>query len=207
MKPVHIVIIAKLPQAGFAKTRLIPALGAQVAADLARRMLEHTLAEAIASKLDAIELCVTPSSADPLWQAMSVETNVQWSDQGAGDLGDRMARAAKRILDGGASVLLIGTDCPELDADRLRDAAQALEKNDAVLLPTFDGGYALLGLRHFDPSLFEDIAWSTNTVSQVTLSRMQSLEWQVEVLAPAHDIDEPVDLQWLPTAWMKDSPN
>ena len=64
-----------------------------------------------------------------------------------------------------------------------------------------DGGYALLGLTRTVPSLFSDIAWSTDTVTAVTLARLNQLGWPVYVAAQLHDIDEPGDLNRLPAAW------
>jgi len=205
MKPVRIVIFAKSPQPWFAKTRLIPALGAEIAADLARRMFLHTLSTALASKVGTVELCVTPSAADPVWQAFTMPDAVQWSDQGEGDLGARLARASKRVIDTGESILLIGTDCPELSATRLQQAACELQCTDATLFPTADGGYALLGLNRFHPSLFADIAWSTDAVAFETLCRLGQLGWTVQSHPMLHDIDEPADFKWLPKAWMETS--
>lgn len=201
MKPVRIVIIAKAPLPGFAKTRLIPALGAQGAAALAQRMLAHTLREALTAGIGSVELCVTPSVTDSAWQFLPAPAAVRWSEQSEGDLGARMARAAQRGIDAGESVLLIGTDCPELNAARLRQAADALRHADVTMYPTADGGYALLGLTRFHPALFQEIAWSTPTVAFSTLSRIAHLGWTVQNLPAMHDIDEPTDLKWLPNAW------
>lgn len=201
MKPVRIVIFAKAPQPGFAKTRLIPALGAQGAADLARRLLMHTLSEALAAAVGPVELCVTPSAADAVWRKLPISEVVQWSDQGEGDLGDRLAHATRRVTDGGESVLLIGADCPELNAACLRQAAQDLRSTDATLFPTADGGYALLGLNRFHSSIFMGIAWSTDTVAFETLCRLEQLGWIVQSHPKLHDIDEPADLKWLPSGW------
>lgn len=203
-RPVRIVIFAKAPQPGFAKTRLIPVLGAQGAADLARWMLVQTVRKALAAGLGPVELCVTPSAADPVWQTLALPEAVQWSDQGEGDLGEKMARAAQRVLESGASVLLIGTDCPQLNVDHLRQAAGALGQADAALLPTFDGGYALLGLNRFHRSLFAAIGWSTAAVASETLDRFGQLGWAVHRQPMLHDIDEPADLQWLPGTWLGD---
>lgn len=201
--PTRIVIFAKAPLPGFAKTRLIPALGAQGAADLARRMLAHTLSKALAAGVGAVELCVTPSAADPAWQTLALSDALQWSDQGEGDLGERMARTTQRVLESGESVLLIGTDCPQLSAACLQQAAYALQRTDATLFPTFDGGYALLGLNRFHPSLFAGIAWSTDTVAFETLCRLEQLGWSVQDNPMLHDIDEPADLKWLPKTWQE----
>ena len=201
VNPVRIVIIAKAPIASFAKTRLIPSLGAHRAADLAGRMLRHTVANALEAKLDAVELCVTPDVSDAAWATLNLPVGLQWSAQGEGDLGLRMARAAQRCSDRSESVLLIGTDCPALSVNVLRSAAKALDDHEAAVVPTYDGGYALLGLNRFDAALFSDIPWSTNRVAAMTLDRIRQLGWRTQALATQHDIDEPADLQWLPKSW------
>jgi rSAM/selenodomain-associated transferase 1 len=201
MKPVRILIFAKEPKAGFSKTRLIPALGAQGAAALALRLLTHTLHETITSELGPVELCVTPWSTQTNWRALGVPHRVELTDQGDGDLGARMARAAARALAAGASVLLMGTDCPQLDAVQLQQAAKALCTADATLIPALDGGYVLLGLNRFDATVFSNITWSTSTVAAVTLERFRLLGWRVKTLAALPDIDEPADLQYLPQQW------
>ncbi|MEO6986119.1 MAG: TIGR04282 family arsenosugar biosynthesis glycosyltransferase [Paralcaligenes sp.] len=198
MNIVRIVIFAKAPVAGLVKTRLIPALGAQAAADLARLMLLRTLEKALAVNAGPVELCVSPSQKEAVWQSIPVPATVAWSSQGEGVLGVRMARATRRITDAGESILLIGTDCPELSTTHLRCAVTSLQQHDAVLAPTFDGGYALLGLNQFDASVFEDIAWGTDTVLSETQLRLAQLKWLTHYLPTMHDIDEPEDLHWLP---------
>jgi len=205
----RIVVIAKAPQPGRVKTRLIPALGAEGAAALAARMLACTLVAAFEAAgaadtadpaLGVVELCASPAPGDPAWQGVVVPAGLRWSAQGEGDLGARMAGAARRVLAGGERVLLIGTDCPALDAACLRTAAEALDEVDAVIVPSFDGGYVLLGLRRFDPSLFEGIAWSTSTVAAATRVRLDALAWSYQVLPALQDIDVPADLVHLPSA-------
>lgn len=204
MMVTRIVIFAKAPVAGLAKTRLIPALGAEQAAQLARRMLLHTLQQARAAGMGPVELCVTPGPADPAWGNLSTVNGVAWTAQPEGDLGVRMAAAAERALAGSEHVLLIGTDCPELDAARLQHAASLLGHSDAVLYPTFDGGYALLGLRRFDPRPFERMPWSTTEVAARTIECLRTLGWSLSVSGALHDIDEPADLCWLPADWRFD---
>jgi uncharacterized protein len=201
MMPIRIVIMAKAPVAGFAKTRLIPALGAEGAAQLAKKMLSHTLATALASKLGVVEICATPDPKDPAWQNLDLPTNMVWTAQGDGDLGERMARAVARSTSAGEAVLLIGTDCPAIDVFTLHEAAQALQDYDASLLPTYDGGYALLALKSFENRLFENMPWSTSTVALKTLQIMAQIDCEVKVLQTLHDIDEPLDLAQLPVDW------
>ncbi len=201
MMPIRIVVMAKAPVAGLAKTRLIPALGAEGAARLAQKMLSHTLATAIASKLGDVEICATPDPTDPAWQNLDVPNNIIWSAQGDGDLGGRMARAVARTTRHGEAILLIGTDCPAIDVFTLHEAAQALQDYDASLLPTYDGGYALLALKRFDNRLFENIPWSTSTVALQTLQKMAHIDCEVKLLQTLHDIDEPDDIAQLPVDW------
>lgn len=200
MTGVRTVIFAKAPQAGLAKTRLAPALGFGGAAALARRLLLHAVREALAAGTGPVELCVTPAPGDPVWATLDIPAGVLWYAQEDGDLGKRMAHAAGRAAGSGQPVLLIGTDCPGLDARLLREAAVALRSHDAVLYPAADGGYVLLGLRRFHPSLFRDIAWSTAAVAASTRARIASLGWSLAGREALHDIDEPNDLQWLPAA-------
>ncbi|MBY0409641.1 MAG: TIGR04282 family arsenosugar biosynthesis glycosyltransferase [Burkholderiaceae bacterium] len=192
------VIIAKAPVAGYCKTRLIPALGPDGAAQLAAQMLKHTVRTAIAAQLGPVELCAAPHAAHPLWATLELPASLGWSDQGEGDLGQRMARAAQRTLARGEHLLLIGSDCPVLTAKHLRDAAGALQPGTAALIPTFDGGYALLGLASMQPHLFTDMPWSTADVARITLDRLAQVGVQVHLSAKVHDVDTPADLDHLP---------
>lgn len=112
-----------------------------------------------------------------------------------------MARAAKRCSDRPESALLIGTDYPALTFDVLRFAAKALDDHEAAVVPTYNGGYALLGLKRFDATLFSDIPWSTNRVTAMTLDRIKQLGWRAQALAIQPDSDKPADLRWLPKSW------
>lgn len=198
--PAHLIVFAKAPLPGRVKTRLIPTLGASAAATLAARMLEHTLAQAALAGL-SVELCASPAD-HPLLARAAERVGAKLSAQGEGDLGERMAGAMRRALGEHARVLLIGTDCPALDAAALRAAAAELDMAlDAYFRPTRDGGYILIGLTRFHPRLFEDMPWSTGAVMSVTRSRLRRLGWQWGEGAPLSDVDEPHDLALLPVAW------
>jgi uncharacterized protein len=195
MRRTRIVIFAKAPVPGSAKTRLVPKLGEVGAARLAHKMLLATIAEAEAARLAIPELCATPHPYDPEWQPFLPKAEIRYTDQGEGDLGERLARAARRVTLVGENILLIGTDCPTLNRHRLRAAAEALVTHDAVIHPTLDGGYALLGLRRFDPSLFSGIAWSGPDVAADTIARVHALGWSLATGETLRDIDEPEDLE------------
>jgi rSAM/selenodomain-associated transferase 1 len=184
----RIVVFAKQPVPGRVKTRLIPALGAEGAAKTARRMLDWTVREALATGLP-VELCGDPDAS--AW--FTPKPGLGLGAQGEGDLGARLSRAARRVLEA-EPVLLVGSDCPELGRARLASAAQTLEEHDAVIHPALDGGYALLGLRRFHPSLFSGLAWSTDSVAAETISRIEALGWRLQIGETLRDVDEPGDL-------------
>ena len=200
--PVRIVIIAKAPRPGYAKTRLIPALGAHGAAALAQQMLRHAVHIALQADVGPVELCAAPDTHDPAWAALALPPELNWSDQGEGDLGERMARVAQRTLHRGESVLLIGTDCPQMDASHLQGAATSLQTHNACLTPTLDGGYALLGLNQFHGSLFDDMPWSTAAVTAETRRRAAAIPWTLHLMKTLRDVDEPDDLLALPAGWI-----
>jgi rSAM/selenodomain-associated transferase 1 len=199
----RLVVFAKAPLAGLAKTRLIPALGAEGAARLARRFLDHAMAQAIQAGVGLVELCLSPGPDDSAWHGVKRPDDVSCTDQGEGDLGARMARAVHRVTAGphGQPILLMGTDCPQLTAGILRDAAAQLAQHDAVLIPVADGGYVLLGLRAPCPALFSEMAWSTPVVAAETQRRLAGLGLSVWVGPTLNDIDEPADLRFVPGSW------
>lgn len=202
MQRTRIIVMAKAPVAGYAKTRLIPALGAEGAAHLAQRLLDHALVQARAAGFGAVELCCAPDALHSAFSAQALQGGVVLTPQGEGDLGARMQRAFERGLASATNVILIGTDAPALDAAGLRVAAAALESSDAVLTPAADGGYALLGLRQAVPRLFECMPWSTDRVLALTRERLAECGLRHAELPAVHDIDEPADLRHLPPGWL-----
>jgi uncharacterized protein len=192
------VILAKAPRPGEVKTRLAPALGPEGAARLAERLLRRTIGTACVSGLGVVELCASPAPDDPAWRRLSWPPELVWSEQSGGDLGGRMAAVAQRVLASGANLLLLGMDCPELEAQHLQTAAAQLSGSDAVLIPSLDGGYVLLGLRRFHPALFQAVPWSTDAVCATTRERLRTLGWSWSEQCPLADLDEPADLDRLP---------
>lgn len=196
-----IIIFAKFPAQGMAKTRLQPALGIEGAVRMARQLLLHSVEQALASGF-SVEMCVSPAPTDLCWQALNLPDSLLWSEQAQGDLGKRMLTASQNALKEFDRVLLIGTDCPDLTAWQIQHAAQRLDNHDTVMIPAFDGGYILLGLKQVDAHLFSQMIWSVNDVAAVTEQRIKDLGWSLKLLEPLADIDEPSDLQYLPTGWL-----
>lgn len=192
-----LIIMAKAPEPGLAKTRLIPALGADGAAAVARQLLVHTIEAAQkTSMFQCKELCVTPQIDHLAFAAWS--TQFVLTHQGDGDLGQRMQHAFERALKAFDMVIMIGTDAPAMTAPILEQALQDLEHHDAVLVPALDGGYTLIGLKQLIPELFADIPWSTDQVMAITRDRLHSTGARWHEYLPMADIDEPHDLVHLP---------
>ena len=191
---VQVAVLAKAPIPGLAKTRLIPALGAQGAARLQRRLTHQAMRTALAAGLGPVTLWCAPDSRHRCFRALRRAMGVGCLVQASGDLGERM-HTAFRLHCAAGPVLLIGTDCPPLTPLHLREAAQALLAGcDAVFLPAEDGGYALVGLREPQYALFRNMHWSTSTVMEDTRQRAteEGLAWcELETL---WDLDVPDDL-------------
>jgi rSAM/selenodomain-associated transferase 1 len=200
--PCPIIVFAKAPIPGLAKTRLAKTLGPVKTAQLAARMLDDTLVRAHAAGIGPIELCCTPDDTHPQFQAAR-GAGIRLSLQGEGDLGQRMRLALERSLVAHSRALLIGTDAPELSAPILREAAAALADNDAVCVPAIDGGYVLIGLSRPCPQLFADVSWSTAKVMQQTRERAAAAGIFLAELPPVHDVDEVEDLERVPIEWLK----
>lgn len=197
-----LIVFAKAPEPGFAKTRLAAAIGPVAAARLAARMFDATLAAAVNAGLGRVQVCCTPDTSHPAFRQAALTYPLELVDQGDGDLGERMHRALVRALRHHARAVLIGTDIPQLDAQLLRDAAAALETHDAVFAPAADGGYVLVGLSMPMPELFAGIDWSTSRVMEQTrhvLLRHGITAYELPML---HDVDEPQDLLHVPQGWL-----
>lgn len=192
----HLIIFTRFPEPGKAKTRLIPALGAEGAAQLHSQMAEHTLGQArnLRSSL-SVELEVRFAGKDVEAMQFWLGSDLHYQPQGQGDLGDRLTHAAQSAFATGAtSVVIIGTDCPQLDTHILQKAFEQLRQHDLVIGPAKDGGYYLIGARQFMPELFQGIAWSTSEVLQQTVKVAERMRLTIAYLPMLADVDYPEDL-------------
>jgi rSAM/selenodomain-associated transferase 2/rSAM/selenodomain-associated transferase 1 len=193
----RLIVFTRYPVPGTTKTRLIPALGPEGAANLQRQMTERTLTHVRHWQRHAPQgdVEIRFSGGDRPQMAAWLGENWPYCPQGDGDLGDRLARAVADGLAAGARALVvIGIDCPQITDRTLTQAFQALEDHDLVLGPATDGGYYLIGLRQFHPALFRAMPWSSDRVLAQTLAIAQAQGLRIATLAPLSDVDQPDDL-------------
>ncbi|MBI5406645.1 MAG: TIGR04282 family arsenosugar biosynthesis glycosyltransferase [Nitrospirae bacterium] len=197
MKNGLLLIFAKAPLAGYAKRRLIPALGADKAALLHGRLIEQTLATVAATGIP-VELWCAPDASHPFFAGCIARYPITLRCQAGRDLGERMHHAFIDALGRSPWAVLIGCDSPALTPEMLIKSSQILEQGcDAVIGPAEDGGYYLIGLRRPEPSLFHDIPWGTGVVLEQTRERLRTLRWEWQELPPLWDLDRPDDLSRL----------
>src|SRR5712691_564820 len=193
----RVMVFARAP--GEAKTRLIPALGAEGAAALHRRLVMHCLRAATDAQLGPVELWCAPDAGDPFFRECECRFGVSLHSQGEGDLGGRMRRAFEAVLARASRAILVGSDIPALSAQYLRDAERALADGDDVVIgPAEDGGYVLVGLSRCDAELFREIPWGGPKVLPETRRRIAALRWRLAELPALWDVDRPEDLERLP---------
>jgi uncharacterized protein len=192
----QLIIFTRYPEPGKAKTRLIPVLGTEGAANLHRLMAEWTIANAISLQKKrqlSVAIYYTGSSQQVMQDWFG--TDLIYHQQLDGDLGTKMSASFQTSFDLGIDkVVIIGTDCPKLKAEVIAKAFDELSGQDLVLGPAKDGGYYLIGLRRTIPELFNEIKWGTNTVFADTLAIAENLDLNIAVLPILADIDRPEDL-------------
>lgn len=184
-------MFVKAPQAGRVKTRLAAALGMDAACQAYSQLVERLLSNLM--DLDSVQLRFTPDNAE---QEILHWGKACWqrAQQVSGDLGERLQRAfAQSLISGFGKVVVIGSDCPEVTSDDVRAAWRSLDHCDVVLGPAQDGGYWLVGLKSSQPALFENMAWSTDTVFEETRNRAKARGLKVATLRVLRDVDTPED--------------
>lgn len=183
-----VVVLTKVPEPGRVKTRLVPRLGAERAASLARAMAEDVL-ETVARSGLPWRVALDGPLDHPWARGLGVV-----EPQAAGDLGVRLAHA---LRDGGVA---IGTDAPTLPAALLRRAAASTA--DLALAPAEDGGYVLVAVTAaaVRAGVFTGVPWSTDRTFAAQVDRARALGLTVERLDAGFDVDLPDDLPRLHAA-------
>ena len=194
----RLILFTRYPEPGKSKTRLIPALGPEGAAELQREMTAHTVKTALSAGGVPVEIRHAGGTQERMQKWLGEK--LQYREQCTGDLGERMADAfATAFSDEVGRALLIGTDCPEITEGILREAFEALRRHDLVLGPATDGGYYLIGMRRSAaaravPCVFRDIDWGTDGVFKATFAKVEKLGLSCTLLALLDDVDRPEDL-------------
>ena len=197
----RIVVFTRFPVAGKAKTRLIPTLGAEGAAELQRDMSGRALLTArVAATQCGADVKVQYTGGSPRQMEGWLGRGTPYAPPTSSDLGASMlAGFEDAAAEGCDAILTIGSDCPELTADMLEGAFDALAYNDLVIGPAADGGYYLIGMRCPHPALFKDITWGEHEVLKDTLKAAADAHLSLHLLAELSDVDQAADLP----AWQR----
>ncbi len=196
-----VILFTRFPQPGKVKTRMINRLGPQDAAELHRKMTEqviHRVQPALQSRKIQLQVYYYGGSQQEMTDWLG--KNYTFCPQQGNDLGRRMAHAfARTIRQGAERILLIGSDCPDIDAGIITSGLAKLHSHDLVLGPAADGGYYLIGLCAGGSeyvSLFNNIDWGTDQVLEQTLTQAKMDGLSYTLLSKLNDIDRPEDLDY-----------
>lgn len=192
---IPVLVFTRAPVPGKVKTRLIPAIGAERAVNLHRAMLWRSVVTAVDSGVGPVELWCTPDTTHPYFADLERQFGLGLYVQSGEDLGERMHRALQSRLDDAGCALLVGTDCPFLEAGDLRTAADVLREGaDAVIGPAEDGGYYLIGVRQSVAEIYAGVPWGSHQVLARSRENLRDLGWSWHELVPRRDVDRPEDL-------------
>lgn len=194
---VLLIQFAKWPELGKVKTRLIPALGEQGALAAHQRLTLAVLDNLLATGLPVEfwwdrTLAAPPVEADSVLDKILAASVAQCFQQGP-DLGARMQHALASGLEQYHKVLIVGSDCPSVEAGYVAEAVSALDQTDVVMGPSDDGGYVLIGARRTTPGMLDGIAWGSPQVLEQTCGQLRELGLSHRLLEPRWDVDEAED--------------
>jgi len=187
----RVIIFTKNPVLGQCKTRLAATVGDKAALSIYEQLVDYT-----------ISFCKKLPFPKKVYYASEIPELDRWSIAGfykekqvAGDLGERMKAAfEKEFLDGAKSVVIIGTDCAQINETDVQEAFKSLFHHDVVIGPADDGGYYLLGMNYLIPALFENKSWSTEKLMDETKNTLHQKEIDYVLLSEKSDIDYETDL-------------
>ncbi len=187
----HLIIFVKNPVLGTVKTRLASSIGDEKALEVYNDLLQKCQEEAL--KVE---------SKRHLFYSKGIPENDSWSNenfekriQAEGDLGKKITSAFENVFEEKGKVIIIGSDCYDLDAATINEAFEKLDHSDVVIGPANDGGYYLLGTNDFRAELFQNITWSTEVVLAETIERANSKKLSVSLLKELIDLDTLEDLE------------
>jgi len=193
-----LLFFIKNPERGKVKTRLASAVGGEMAVRLYKRFLLEMLST-LNKGTFLFYLCFYPADALEGLRNWLGEDYLYMPQQGE-DLGERMKNCFMEALAMNFKrVVLIGSDIPDLPLEFIEEAFRSLNENDAVIGPSLDGGYYLIGFKDkkFSPKVFKGIPWSTERVFEQTMKILGREGLTVHTLQPRRDIDTIEDLKSL----------
>jgi len=195
-KMARIAVFTKYPEGGKVKTRLAKDIGEDKAARLHKEMTEFALSNLwpLISQGHKLEVRFDGATLDQMISWLG--DGLEYEQQGDGELGVRMARAiADGLKKDKEPVIVVGSDCPEINAELVLEAIEACKHSDIVIGPAFDGGYYLIGMKNFEPDLFEHITWGSSTVFEETIRKAKKLGLSVCSLTLLKDVDRFGDIE------------
>jgi len=191
---ITVMVFAKAPVAGEVKTRLGNDLGMRQAATIYRKLLFHSLKKLSDSNIFRIELWCYPTTRHPFFLECARVFNLSLRKQQGSDLGLRMLHAFKASLYRDEFALLMGSDIPSIKISDIERVYQYMQANsDVVIIPTCDGGYGLIAMKNPHPEIFRNMQWSTASVLDQTLLRINRKKLICQLLPAKHDIDTKAD--------------
>ena len=204
--PRRLILFTRFPKPGTTKTRLIPTLGPQGAADLQRKMTELMIQQAhLLTSDQPTDIFVYYEGGTALQMEQWLGKDLHYVQQQGKDIGQRMYNAfMDGYTDGAEHIVLIGCDIPTIDHVLLTQAFSGLMSHTAVIGPSTDGGYYLIGIHQqalpwLLSSVFTDITWSTSKVYKQTIAALHTHQVSFTSLPLLRDIDRPDDLNTLPS--------
>ena len=191
-------VFVKAPVPGLVKTRLAAEIGPDRATALYRRLGRRIVQAVVGADHETVVWYAPPRDA-PLVRAWLDGLGVsRLLPQSRRDLGNRLRAAfAKHFREGARRVVIIGSDCPGIDAGLVARAFAGLSGHDVVLGPAWDGGYYLIGMKQLHESLFQGIAWSSSAVTQETSARARAAGLSCHLLRTLRDVDTVADARAL----------
>lgn len=186
-----IIVFVKNSDKEPVKTRLAKTIGDAAAIHIYRQLVRHTT-----------EVVGRIPSQVYIYYSSTVSERDSWPEdyrlrtQQGNDLGERMYRAMEETLQHCKKVVLIGSDCPQLNVGHIIKAFDLLDYSHTVFGPALDGGYYLVGARKLMPKMFSDIEWSTKDTLSQTLDSIKhsNLTYRL-VPSVLSDIDNEEDLK------------
>lgn len=181
-----VIVFVKNPELGKVKTRLAATLGDEKALEIYGKLVDYTR-DVLLDVKDAKKFVFYSSFIDKEddWSNDFFEKRLQIT----GGLGEKMTSAIQSVFDICEHVVIIGSDCPQLTSLHIEKAFDSLEKYNITIGPSHDGGYYLLGMDKFYPTLFQDINWSTDTVCAETLQKANETDLDYVRLEKLSDVD------------------